>query len=196
VSTVLVVAWHWRSSSLLRRQSVDKRKTVLRNQIISVTARSNVNSHRTTSSRHHLLTLSLLSHSLFPSPLSYTIRHAAPPAAANHSFLGQVNHACRHATAKCVTHGRRYPCASQHPQKAFALGFLCLRSRFTYKDNNLQFIIYMLNEAMLAEVISGEPAFCSVNRDTVEAQSHWVGLLGQLTPIKFLFHGRLSCQIS
>jgi len=84
VSTVLVVAWHWRSSSLLRRPSVDKHKTVLRNQIISVTARSNVNSHRTpTSSPHHLPALSL---SL--SLLSYTIRRAAPPAVANHSFFG------------------------------------------------------------------------------------------------------------
>ena len=109
VSTVLVVVWHWRSSSLLRRPSVDKHKTVLRNQIISVTARSKVNSHQTTtSSRHHLPTFSLLS-LLLP---SYTIRHAVPSVAANHSFLGQVSHACRHATAKCVTHGRRYRCVS------------------------------------------------------------------------------------
>ena len=112
VSTVLVVAWHWRSSSLLRRPSVDKHKTILRNQIISVTARSN-NSHRTTtSSRDECFQHSLSSFTLF-FLLSYSIRHAAQPAAANHSFLGQVSHACRYATAKCVTHGRRYPCASQ-----------------------------------------------------------------------------------
>jgi len=71
----------------------------------------------------------------FSYPLSYTIRHAALCAGANHSFLGQVSHACRHATAKCVTHGRRYPCASQEQtlEQSSPTSFYLTVSEFCYR---------------------------------------------------------------